>query len=140
MIKSNFNKTLTTALLIGLLTSTTAMHVNAQDDQANTDATNIDVTPEQSGVTQEELAAIYVLSELCSNYGYKKDPAYRNGFEQLVKENMPGIQKPLNALEMRAKQKDFKPFLDQARLDAKNAGEQQNKEICQEISTLNKAS
>lgn len=140
MIKSRLNKTLLATLFTGILISTTAIRAHAQEDKADAATTNIDVTPEQSGVTQEELAAIYVLSELCSSYGYKKNPDYRTGFEQLVKENMPGIHKPLNALEVRAKQKDFQPFLEQARQDAKNAGEQQNKEICQEISTLNKAS
>ncbi|MBF7687539.1 MCR_0457 family protein [Acinetobacter rathckeae] len=110
-----------------------------QAKSTNTDDKNIDVTPQQGGVTDEELAAIYVLSELCTDYGFKKDPAYRSGYAELVKENMPGIQNPVNALQMRAKQKDFKPFLEQARQDANKAGEADNKEICKEISSLAKS-
>ncbi|MBF7682099.1 hypothetical protein I2F27_01935 [Acinetobacter sp. B5B] len=104
-----------------------------------TEDKNIDVTPQQTGVTDEELAAIYVLSELCSDYGFKKDPNYRSGYAELLKENMPGIQNPMNALQMRTKQKDFKPFLEQARQDANKAGEAENKEICKEISSLAKS-
>lgn len=136
MIKKFLNNSFTVSLLATALLTATVSH--ATPKAATSEDKNIDVTPQQGGVTEEELAAIYVLSELCPGYGFKKDPAYRNGYAELVKENMPGIQNPVNALQVRAKQKDFQPLLIQARQDAQRAGEEQNKEICKEISSLAK--
>ncbi|ESK40325.1 MCR_0457 family protein [Acinetobacter nectaris] len=140
MITSHVSKRLITALFASLVMISVPTLASAKEKKSADNTTNIDVTPNQGGVTQEELAAIYVLSELCPSYGFKKDPAYQAGYSELVKENMPGIQNPVHALEIRAKQKDFKPFLIQAREDAKRAGETQNKEICKEITTLSKGS
>ncbi|WEV48049.1 MULTISPECIES: MCR_0457 family protein [Acinetobacter] len=140
MMISQISKRLLTVLFAGLIATTASTLTLAKEKKSNDDATNIDVTPNQGGVTQEELAAIYVLSEICPGYGFKKDEAYQSGYAELVKENMPGIQDPVRALQIRAKQKDFKPFLTQARADAKKAGDNQNKEICKEITTLSKGS
>ncbi|WP_324645654.1 MCR_0457 family protein [Acinetobacter sp. MD2] len=100
-----------------------------------TDSENIEVTPTQTSVTSEELAAIYVLSKLCKSYGFK-DQKYQNGYAALVKENLPETHDPVHALEQMAKDKAFKPYLKEAEQDAKKAGDAQNKEICEEISTL----
>ncbi|WP_235985040.1 MCR_0457 family protein [Acinetobacter baretiae] len=137
MIKNPLNHALTACLMSSILLALPVSSLYAKATE--TEDKNIDVTPQQTGVTDEELAAIYVLSELCSDYGFKKDPNYRSGYAELLKENMPGIQNPMNALQMRTKQKDFKPFLEQARQDANKAGEAENKEICKEISSLAKS-
>ena len=104
-------------------------------EPANTDSENIEVTPDHTSVTSEELAAIYVLSKLCKSYGFK-DQQYKDGYAALVKENLPDEHDPVSALEHRAKQKEFKKYITEAEQDAKKAGDAQNKEICQEISTL----
>lgn len=137
MIKTLPSHTLTAYIISGILFALPMSQLQAK--AAGSDDKNIDVTPQQGGVTDEELAAIYVLSELCTDYGFRKDAAYRNGYAELLKENMPSIQNPAKALQLRAKQKDFKPFLDQAKQDANKAGEAENKEICKEISSLEKS-
>ena len=104
----------------------------------NAESENIEVTPDHASVTSEELAAIYVLSKLCKSYGFK-DEGYKNGYAELVKENLPDERDPVHALEQRAKQKEFKKFIAEAEQDAQKAGDEQNKEICQEISTLSAA-
>ncbi|MEB3753783.1 MCR_0457 family protein [Acinetobacter sp. MD2(2019)] len=96
---------------------------------------NIEVTPDHNSVTSEELAAIYVLSKLCNGYGFKNQN-FKDGYTSLVKENLPDVQNPVQALEKIAKDKSFKKYLTEAEQDAKKAGDEQNKEICQEISTL----
>ncbi|SDB85148.1 MCR_0457 family protein [Acinetobacter boissieri] len=137
MMKKPCIRTFTAYLMSSILFVLPVSQLQAKTTES--DDKNIDVTPQQGGITDEELAAIYVLSELCTDYGFKKDPDYRSGYAELVKENMSGIQNPINALQLRAKQKDFKPFLEQARQDANKAGEAENKEICKEISSLAKS-
>lgn len=107
---------------------------------AEAPAENIEVTPEHNETTPEELAAIYVLSQLCTSYGYDKEVGFKEGFATLAKENLPDEKDPVQALKQRAQQKDFQKYIIEAQNDAKKAGEQQNKDICSEISTLNKDS
>lgn len=53
---------------------------------AEAPAENIEVTPEHNQTTPEELAAIYVLSQLCTSYGYDKEVGFKEGFAALAKE------------------------------------------------------
>ncbi|WP_111892695.1 MCR_0457 family protein [Acinetobacter sp. MB5] len=135
MIKSIAHK-----LMIGLLCGASFGISLAYAETPTADAENIEVTPDHNETTPEELAAIYVLSQLCTGYGYDKEPGYKEGYASLVKENMPDEKDPVQALEQRAKQKDFQKYIIEAQSDAKKAGDQQNKDICGEISTLNKDS
>lgn len=130
-------KSITHKLMIGLLCGS-SLGMSVAYAEAPTE--NIEVTPEHNETTPEELAAIYVLSELCTGYGYDKEPGFKEGYAALVKENMPDEKDPVTALEQRAKQKDFQKYIIEAQSDAKKAGEQQNKDICSEILTLNKDS
>lgn len=98
---------------------------------AESTAENIDVTPTDQGTTPEELAAIYVLSEVCPS-----DDAFKTGYANLVKQYMPNTQDAVEALNQRAKQKDFKKYLTEARQDAKKAGDAQNQDICKEVTTI----
>ncbi|MHA3050103.1 MCR_0457 family protein [Acinetobacter sp. ANC 4641] len=130
-------KSITHKLTIGLLCGSS---LGISLAYAETPTENFEVTSEHNETTPEELAAIVVLSQLCTNYGFNKDPNYQTGYAALVKENMPDEKDPVQALEKRAKQKDFQKYIIEAQNDAKKAGEQQNKDICSEISTLNKDS
>lgn len=92
---------------------------------------NIDVTPDQQ-ITHEELAAIYVLSEVCPSL--VKDPTkFEQGFGKLVKEYLPSQKNPVQALNQLAQQNSFSTVLKEARNDAKTAGDAQNKSICNEL-------
>lgn len=94
---------------------------------------NIEVTPMQN-VTTHELAAIYVLSEICPSM--VNDPAkFSTGYQKLVKEYLPAEKNPVARLEILSQQADFKSILTEAQNDAKVAGDSKNKEICQELMT-----
>lgn len=94
---------------------------------------NINVTPTQQ-VTKQELAAIYVLSEICPSM-VKDKSQFNQGYTKLVTEYMPGQNKPVERLNQMAKQKDFRNILAEAQADAKKAGKQKNQVICDELTT-----
>lgn len=91
---------------------------------------NIDVT--QQTVSKDELAAIYVLSEICPSL-IKQDDKYDAGYKRLLKEYMPNEKKPESSLKSLVKQSSFKQALTQARLDAKAAGDKGNTAVCEDV-------
>lgn len=97
---------------------------------------NIEVTPLQQ-VTQQELAAIYVLSEICPSL-VSDQSQFENGYNSLAKEYLPQQKNPTEYLKNLSKEKKFKPILAEAQADAKKAGKAKNQEICKELSTYSK--
>ena len=96
---------------------------------------NINVTPTQQ-VTKQELAAIYVLSEICPSM-VKDKSQFNQGYTKLVTEYMPGQSNPVESLNQMAKQNDFRNILAEAQSDAKKAGKKKNQVICNELTTYN---
>lgn len=94
---------------------------------------NIEVTPTQK-ITQQELAAIYVLSEVCPEL-VKNESKFEQGYAKLAQEYLPNEKNPVSALSKLSKEKKFKSILNEARNDAKKAGNTKNAEICQELVT-----
>jgi hypothetical protein len=94
---------------------------------------NIEVTPTQK-ITQQELAAIYVLSEVCPEL-VKNESKFEQGYAKLAQEYLPNEKNPVSALSKLSKEKKFKSILNEARNDAKKAGDTKNAEICQELVT-----
>ncbi len=66
---------------------------------------NIEVTPLQQ-VTQQELAAIYVLSEVCPSL-VKEQNQFHQGYAKLAQEYMPKEKDAVAALSKLSKQKSF---------------------------------
>ncbi len=93
----------------------------------------IEVTPTPQ-VTSQELAAIYVLSEICPSKVSNQDK-FDKGYAKLVKEYLPNEKNPVSALEQLSKQPSFSKILAEAQTDAKKAGDKKNAEICKELST-----
>lgn len=93
----------------------------------------IEVTPTPQ-VTQQELAAIYVLSDICPSL-VSDQAKFAQGYAKLTKEYLPKEKNPVMALEKLGQQKSFRPVLNEAQSDAQKAGNEKNKEICQELST-----
>ena len=65
------------------------------------------------------------------------DPRDRNdrfGLETLAQEYLPNSQQAVTTLNELAQQQSFKAVLDEARQDAKKAGNKVNKSICEEVS------
>ena len=97
---------------------------------------NIEVTPLQQ-VTQQELAAIYVLSEVCPSL-VKENNQFQQGYAKLAQEYMPKEKDAVAALIKLSKQKSFQPMLKEARADAKAAGTAKNQAICQELTAYSR--
>ncbi|MBI1450608.1 MULTISPECIES: MCR_0457 family protein [Acinetobacter] len=113
--------------LTALTLSAFTLHVYAE---------NVDVTPSDNQVTQQELAALYVLSDICpSVIDAKAQNKFEQGFGKLLKENMPQVKDPAQTLKALAQDPKFAPILQEAQADAKKAGDAKNLEICQELTT-----
>lgn len=94
---------------------------------------NIEVTPIQQ-VTQQELAAIYVLSEICP--GLVSDTAkFNQGYAKLAQEYLPKTANPVATLARLSKDQKFSEILAEAHADAKKAGDDKNQAICLELTT-----
>ena len=128
-MKSSMFKSLSLGLLTTAAMSVSVTHAAKQQDE------NIEVTPIQK-VTQQELAAIYVLSEVCPSL-VKDDAQFSRGYSKLAQEYLPQEKDAVSALSKLSKEKKFKSILAEARTDAKKAGDSKNKEICQELTTYN---
>ena len=127
-MKTHFFKQLGVSLLImaGICSSSTFAA-----NQTST-AEKIDVTPTVDNVSPQELAAIYVLSEICPALT-NKDKSFDQAYENLAKSYLDNQADAVALLKKRAKSKAFKPILKEARADAKAASEQTNRNICNEV-------
>lgn len=103
---------------------------HAANDKNKANDENIEVT--QQHVTQEELAAIYVLSEICPKL-IDKNQNFNPGYSNLLQDYMPGVQNPTDTLKRLSKEKAFQPILKEARADAKKAGDKANLGVCQDV-------
>lgn len=126
-MKSSLFKSLSLGLFTTAVMTLSVTHAAKQQDE------NIEVTPIQK-VTQQELAAIYVLSEVCPSL-VKNDAQFSKGYSKLAHEYLPQEKDAVSALNKLSKEKKFKSILTEARSDAKKAGDAKNKEICQELMT-----
>ena len=126
-MKSSMFKSLSLGLLATALMTVSVTHAASQQEE------NINVTPTQK-ITQQELAAIYVLSEVCPSL-VKDDAQFEKGYSKLAQEYLPQEKDAVSALSKLSKEKKFKSILAEARTDAKKAGDAKNKEICQELTT-----
>src|SRR5690606_4887979 len=126
-MKSSMFKSLSLGLLTTALMTVSITHAATQQEE------NINVTPTQK-ITQQELAAIYVLSEVCPSL-VKDDAQFEKGYSKLAQEYLPQEKDAVSALSKLSKEKKFKSILAEARTDAKKAGDAKNQEICQELTT-----
>lgn len=118
---------------LALLSSTLAFVPTAfakKEEKKDIPQENIDVTNQQ--VTKDELAAIYVLSEVCPSI-IKQDKKFDAGYARLLKDYMPKEKNPESTLTSLVKQSSFKQALEQARQDAKAAGDKGNAQVCEDV-------
>ena len=94
---------------------------------------NIEVTP-MHNVTNHELAAIYVLSEICPSM-VSDQAKFNAGYQKLAKEYLPTENNPVARLELLSQQANFKSILAEAQNDAKAAGDDKNQQICEELTS-----
>lgn len=118
-----------------LKTSTAIIFSLSLSQLANANDDNIEVTPIQD-VTSQELAAIYVLSDICPTL-VSDQKKFELGYKKLAHDYLSEEKDPVAALNALAKQSSFKSVLDEAKNDAKVASIAENKEICEDIVNYN---
>lgn len=90
-------------------------------------------------VTQEEIAAVNVLGEICPKL-LGNDPKFNAGYEHLLSELLPNIKQPVLSLKALQDDAEYQKILAQARADANKATVKDNREVCQEITQYNSTS
>lgn len=127
-MNNKWSKSFLACVLFAAASTVSVTHAAKPEDSSE----NIDVT--QEGVSQQELAAIYVLSEICPKLINAKDQtAFESGYSRLTKDYMPKESQPEAALKKLSKQKSFQSALKEARGDARQAGTEQNTGVCNDV-------
>ena len=115
----------------GLLSASLAFSATAfAEKKTEPSAENIDVT--QTTITKDELAAIYVLSEICPSL-IQTDAKFDAGYARLLKDYLPQEKSPITAIKTTVQQPSFKDALTQARADVKSAGDKVNTQVCNDV-------
>lgn len=83
-------------------------------------------------VTQEEIAAVDVLGEICPKL-ISNTKKFDTGYERLLKDLMPNIDQPVLALKALAEDTEYQNKLKEAREDANKATVQDNRAVCEDI-------
>ena len=124
----NTLKTFALGILASSLTLTP--YAFAKDKKVDTSSENIDVT--QQTVTQEELATVFTLSEVCPAF-IKDKKKFDKAYTAELKKLLPNEKNPIEAVNKLSQQANFKKALKEARDVNKKAGEKENKEMCQQV-------
>ena len=127
-MKKNVFASLGLSLLITATVVTPATY--AAEKKSSTE--KIEVTPMADNVSDQELAAIYVLSEICPSL-IGKDLKFNTAYENLAQAFLANEKDAVKMLNKRAKAKDFQVALTEARNDANAASEDDNRQICDEV-------
>ena len=100
------------------------------ENKTEASAENIDVT--QKNITKDELAAIYVLSELCPTL-IQTDDKFNAGYNRLLKDYLPQEKNPAAVIKSTVQQASYKEALAQAHADVKSAGDKVNTQVCNDV-------
>lgn len=108
----------------------------SEDNQANNSVNEVNLVQQS---TDDELAAIYVMSEFCpSLLEPNQQEGFAKGYQQLVEEYLPEQQQAVSYLKLLSGQKSFEAVLKQAKSDVEQAGDLKNVEICRDLVTYYK--
>lgn len=83
-------------------------------------------------ITQEEIAAVNVLSEICPKI-LGKNPNFDAGYRRLLTDLLPDLQDPVTAIRALQDDQEYQQKMAQAREDAKKASVEDNREICLDV-------
>lgn len=83
-------------------------------------------------ITQEEIATVNVLSEICPKI-LGKNPNFDAGYRRLLGDLLPDFQDPVTALRALQDDQEYQQKLNEARQQAKNAPVDDNREVCLDV-------
>ena len=120
------------SLGLSLLIAATVVMPATYAAEKKSSTEKIEVTPMADNVSDQELAAIYVLSEICPSL-IGKDLKFNTAYENLAQAFLANEKDAVKMLNKRAKAKDFQVALTEARNDANAASEDDNRQICDDV-------
>lgn len=124
-------KTLTaTCFSILLITSA---HAATESNKATTNLGQV-VVEDTKGTSQEEIAAVDILNEICPQIlGQNNNKNFRKGYGNLLRELLPSIKNPILSVQSMHTDPDYMNILDSARTKALAEKVEDNREICLEV-------
>ena len=138
----SFKKILTSAALSIFTTLSYAQEINLDVEETSaavSEEQQVNEVTLSQQATDEELAAIYMISEFCpSLLEEQQQSAFEESFAKLVAEYLPKQPQALGYLKLLSSQQTFQPYLNQAKSDVAQAGDEKNRAICQDLVTYYK--
>lgn len=128
-----FHKLIKASLLLSMTLASAAWAQNSELTVAPSKTqTNMEVDLQQHA-TDQELAVLYVIAEMCPTLIEKQEIAsFEAGYQKFGQEYLEQSN-PLSYILTLSKENKFQPALNEALTDAKNAGDLKNREICREL-------
>ena len=83
-------------------------------------------------VTQEEVAAVDVLGEICPKI-IGKNSNFNAGYKRLLSDLLPNVENPTLAIASLKDDSEYESKLTEARADANRATVKENREVCLDI-------
>lgn len=83
-------------------------------------------------VTQEEVAAVDVLGEICPKI-IGKNSNFNAGYKRLLSDLLPNVENPALAIASLKDDSEYQTKLTEARADANRATVKENREVCLDI-------
>ncbi|MBC7751533.1 MAG: hypothetical protein H7Z73_07405 [Candidatus Saccharibacteria bacterium] len=124
-------KTLTAAGISILLI--TPSYAATKPDSANSNSAQV-VVENAKGTSQEEIATIDVLNEICPQIlGQNNTKNFRKGYSNLLRELLPSIKNPVLSVQSMHTDPDYMNILANARTKAFAEKVEDNREVCLEV-------
>lgn len=129
-----------TCLSLLLLSSSYAASTDKNTNKATTskvtdNKAQVEVESDQGqGTSQEEIATIDVLNEICPKIlGTNNNKNFSKGYSNLITHMLPSIKNPVAAVQAMHTDSDYMKIYDNARISALKEKEDDNREVCLEV-------
>ena len=121
-----------TATCISILLITT-VHASPKSNKAAANAGQV-VVENTSGTSQEEIASVDILNEICPEIlGKNNNKNFRKGYSNLLRELLPSINNPVLSVQSMHTDPDYLKILDHARTTTLAEKVDDNREVCLEV-------
>jgi len=119
-----------TCLSLLLITSSYAATSKTTDSKAQ-----VEVESNQGqGASQEEIATIDVLNEICPKIiGTNNNKNFSKGYANLITQMLPSIKNPVAAVQAMHTDPDYMKIYDNARVNTLKEKEDDNRDVCLEV-------
>ena len=129
-----------TCLSLLLITSSYAASTDKSTNKATSSKTadtkaQVEVESDQGqGTSQEEIATIDVLNEICPKIlGTNNNKNFSKGYNNLITHMLPSIKNPVAAVQAMHTDADYMKIYDNARINTLKEKEDDNREVCLEV-------